>query len=642
MTSTLPTSAVGTHPLDPLTAAEIAQAVEIIHRAKGLGETWRFASVVLHEPTKDVVLASEMEGRCPRQAFLVLLDNATGHTYEAIVDLTRAQVVAWQHIPGVQPRIMADEMAEGELAVKADPAFQAALAKRGLTVDQVMVDLWSVGHYGFADEVGVRLVRALIWFRETLTDNAYARSVDGLRVWVDLNQMRVWRLEDHTGAPLPPQPGNYAREYIPQWRTDLKPLEIRQPEGPSFTVEGWQVRWQKWQFRVGFTPREGLVLHQVIYEDDGRPRSVLYRASLAEMVVPYGDPRAPHYRNNAFDVGEYGVGMLANSLKLGCDCLGEIYYFDATLADSRGRVTVIENAVCMHEEDYGILWKHTNGRINQVEVRRSRRLVVSFITTVDNYEYGIFWYFYQDGSIQFEAKLTGIVLTAAAEPEEQPKYGVLVAPQVNALVHQHFFGMRLDFDLDGVGNSIEEVNTVAEPPGPENPQANAFYATTTLLKTEAEAQRLVDAHAARYWRIINPNRTNGLGTPVAYRLIPGENVLPFAHPESSLMQRAGFLAKHLWVTPYDPAEQWPAGPYPNQHPGGEGLPQWTQANRSLVNTDLVVWYNFGHHHIPRPEDWPVMPVAYSGFWMKPDGFFDRNPALDVPPSPPAQSHCCHS
>ena len=177
--------------------------------------------------------------------------------------------------------------------------------------------------------------------------------------------------------PLPPDDGNYSAEFVGKFRDDLKPLEITQPDGPSFRAEGWSVAWQKWRLRVGFTPREGLVIHTVGYEDQGRVRPILYRAALSDMVVPYGDPSKDHYRKNAFDAGEYGIGSLTNSLTLGCDCLGEIYYFDAVLNNGKGEPFVIPNAVCMHEEDYGILWKHTDWRIGQTEVRRSRRLVVS-------------------------------------------------------------------------------------------------------------------------------------------------------------------------------------------------------------------------------------------------------------------------
>lgn len=632
------------YPLDPLYPEEITTAVEVVKRDRSLPSTYRFAVVVLNEPPKAAVLEFQPGPPINREAFLVLLDNATGATYEAVVSITEKKILSWMHIPDVQPCIMLDEFIECENAVKASPEFQAAMQKRGIeNLDLVMVDPWSAGNYGIEDEKGLRLSRAFCWVRSEPNDNGYARPIEGVVPVVDLNKMEVIRVEDYGVVPLPPEPGNYAREYIPKFRDDLKPLDIVQPDGPSFQVDGYKVTWQKWHFRLGFTPREGLVLYEIGYEDKGRIRPIVYRAALSEMVVPYNDPGVPpsnHYRKNAFDVGEYGVGMLANSLKLGCDCLGVIRYFDAFLTNSKGEVSVIENAVCMHEEDFGILWKHTDWRTNQAEVRRSRRLVVSFIATVGNYEYGFFWYFYQDGNIEYEVKLTGIVNTAAIAPGEEPTYGVLLAPQLVGHIHQHFFNVRLDMMVDGVNNSVYEVNTEPMPMGPDNPHGNACQVTSTLLATELEAQRKIDPFKGRYWKIENPAVTNWVGKPVAYKLMPGETVLPFAHPESSIMQRAAFIGNNLWVTPYHPEEKYPTGMYPNQHPGGDGLPKWTKANRAIANTDVVVWYTFGQHHIPRPEDWPVMPTSYARFMLKPQGFFDSSPAMDVPPSPEKTS-CCH-
>jgi primary-amine oxidase len=619
------------HPLEPLTAEEIAAAVAIARSSQSLGDSYRFPCVTLHEPPKSAVLAFQPGVPITRQVFLILLDNGTGKTYEAIVSLSEQKLVSWQHIPNVQPSIMADELSECEAAVKAHPEFRTAIAKRGITdLDLVVVDPWAIGNFGFTDETGVRISRAICYLRSVPDGNFYSRPIDGLVPVVDLNTMQVIRIEDLGVVPIPPEPSEYADRFISKPRTDIKPLSISQPQGVSFEVKGHHIRWQKWDFRIGFTPREGLVLYQVGYEDQGKLRPILYRASLAEMVVPYGDPRPQHFRKNAFDLGEHGVGMLANSLKLGCDCLGEIHYFDAALTDSRGNVAMIENAVCLHEEDYGILWKHTDWRLDEAQVRRSRRLAISFIATVDNYEYGFFWYFYQDGTIQYEVKLTGILLCGALI--DSPKYGTLVAPELNAINHQHFFSMRLDFDLDGADNSVYEVNTEAEPMGEHNPYGNAFYAQSTLLPTEQAAQRLIDPFKARYWKVVNPAVHNRLGQPVAYKIMPGDNAIPYAHPDSPILKRAGFMTKHLWVTPYAADEKYSAGDYPNQHSGGEGLPKWTAGDRSITNTDIVVWYTFGHHHIPRPEDYPVMPTAYSGFYLKPVGFFDESPAMDVPPS----------
>ena len=630
------------HPLDPLTADEIAEASAILKEQRQLGARTRFETVVLREPNKNVTLGFRPGDPIRRDAFLVVLDNDAAATWEAVVSLGERRVVSWEHIPGVQPRVMFDEFMECEVAVRADSRFRAAIKKRGITdPNLVMVDPWSAGNYGYEDEEGRRLVLCRNFARSSPTDNGYARPIEGVTAVVDLNSMEVVRVDDYGFVPLPPSDGNYGAEFVDKFREDLKPLEITQPDGPSFRVDGWSVAWQKWHLRVGFTPREGLVIHTVGYEDQGRVRPILYRAALSDMVVPYGEPGKDHYRKNAFDAGEYGIGSLTNSLTLGCDCLGEIYYFDAALNDGNGQPFTIPNAVCMHEEDYGILWKHTDWRSGQTEVRRSRRLVISSVATVGNYEYGFFWYFYQDGTIQMEIKLTGIINTAGIADGETPKYGTLVAPQLNAHVHQHFFNFRMDMSVDGEENAVFEVNTVAEPPGPDNPHGNAFYAEKTPLRTEHEAQRVVDPMKGRYWMVSNTTARNALGQPVSYKLMPGENILPFANPDASIIKRAGFMTKHLWVTPYQRDETAATGPYPNQHPGGAGLPEYTKNNRSVEDTDVVVWYTLGYHHVPRPEDWPISPVAYCGFSLKPVGFFNTNPVLDVPPS----DHCgeaCHS
>ena len=624
-----------THPLEPLTAAEVRFAVAALRDSGKVTPTTRFVSVSLKEPPKAFVHAFAGGDVGPRSAFTVLFDNAANACYEATVSLADRAVVGWTHVPGVQPTMTTDEQVECERAVLASPEFRAALRKQfGISdTSLVMVDIWSAGYYGRAEEAGMRLARPLCFLRADPTDNGYARPIEGVRPVVDLNTMTVIRVEEYGHWPLPPEAGNYAADRVPNLRADLKPLEITQPGGPSFTVAGNVVRWQNWSFVVGFTAREGLVLHHLRYHDGGKDRSILYRASLDEMVVPYGDPSATQYRKNAFDVGEYGMGMCANSLRLGCDCLGHIHYLDAHLCDSRGNPLTIPNAICMHEEDFGILWKHTDRRLPDApEVRRSRRMVVSSVSTVENYEYGFFWYLYQDGNIQFEIKLTGILSLGALSPGETSKYGPLIAPQLYAPVHQHFFNMRLDFDLDGVANTVHQVDVRGENPGPANPHGNAFFAEATPLTREKQARGNLSVETARTWRVVNPNVLNRMGEPVGYKFFPMDNAVPFASPDSWWRKRAGFVNHHIWVTPFDEAENYAAGDYPNQSRGGDGLAAWTEKDRPVENTDVVLWYTFGHTHVPRPEDYPVMPTAYIGFLLKPNGFFARNPANDVPPS----------
>src|SRR5262245_26847836 len=546
------------HPLEPLSAPEVAKAVELLRAAGKVTPTTRFVSVMLKEPPKTAVHAGTGWAALPRLAAAVLFDNATNSCFEAELDLTAGALTAFRNVPGVQPTMTIDEQVECEQAVLNSPEFAAALKKQyGITDTKlVMVDIWSAGYYGNAEEKGMRLARPLCFVRTDPTDNGYVRPIEGIRPVVDLNAMKVIRVEEYGHWPLPPQACNYAADRVPEKRTDVKPLVIEQPDGPSFTVEGNQVRWQNWSFVIGFNAREGLTLHHIRYNNGGRDRSILYRASLDEMVVPYGDPGPTQRRKNAFDVGEYGMGMCANSLELGCDCLGLIRYFDADMVTSRGAPLTIKNAVCMHEEDFGILWKHTDRRLpDKPEVRRSRRLVISSIATVENYEYGFFWYLYQDGNIQFEIKLTGILSLGALKPGEKSPYGVLIAPQLYAPNHQHFFNVRLDMDLDGGPNSVYQVDVVPDPPGPSNPFENAFSAKATLLDTEKQAQASLNLETARSWKIVNPNVKNAVGDPVAYRFLPGDNCVPFASKNAWWRKRAGFVNHHMWVTPFNENEK---------------------------------------------------------------------------------------
>ncbi|MBA2552907.1 MAG: primary-amine oxidase, partial [Geodermatophilaceae bacterium] len=607
----------------------------------------RFVSIALHEPPKRQVLDFSPDLELPdREAFVILYDRAHQQTVESVVSLSSSTVTSWQVVEGVQPSVMLEEFFSTEEITRADPRWQEAMRKRGVTdFSLAMIDPWAAG-VDPEDPQGRRLVRPLTFVRSKEDDNGYARPVEGLIVLVDLDLMQVIDVRDHGVVPLPPQAGNYTPEFMVEdgnrpahheLRRDVKPIEITQPDGPSFTVDGHAVSWQKWQLRVGFTPREGLVLHQIGYEDRGRLRPIIYRASLSEMYIPYGDPAPTHRIKNVFDMGEYGVGFLLNPLQLGCDCLGEIHYFDAVVNDQEGQPLTIPNAICMHEEDFGVGWKHTDFRTEKVEVRRARRLVVSCFATVGNYEYGYFWYLYTDGTIQYEIKLTGVLSTGAFAPGEKPRFGAVVAPGLYGPNHQHFFNVRLDMMVDGEQNTVYEVDAEALPDGPDNPYHNAWIAKPTLLARESEAQRLIDPFVGRTWSIVNPSSVNELGEPVGYKLMPGDTVLPLQGKGSQAWDRGQFAYKHLWVTPYEPGEMYAAGDYPNQNGGGGGLPEFVKADRSIEDQDLVVWYSFGAHHVVRPEDWPVMPVSTIGFHLKPVGFFDGNPSLDMPRSEAA----CH-
>ncbi len=628
------------HPLDPLTAGEVRAVAAALRRDRGVGSRWRFASIELIEPGKDALRAHHGGAPAVRRALAVCWNRDDGQAYRAVVSLAGPTVESWEHLPGQQPNMTVDEWSECDEMLRGHPLLAAALARRGITdLDRVLTDAWGYRAHNVPERYrGLRLGWADVWFRGTPGGNPYAHHVPGLHPIVDLNRMALLELEDSLRpgdqAVLPEVMGEYLPRLLPGPPRTVSPLVVSQPGGVSFSIEGRVLSWQNWRMRIGFNHREGLVLHEVGFHDAGRFRPVAHRLSFAEMIVPYRDTTADHYRRTAFDIGEWGLGFMTTSLALGCDCLGEVSYLDAVVHDTAGEPRTIKNSICIHEEDDGVLWKHVDHAFG-AEVRRSRRLVVSFHVTVANYEYLVYWRFYQDGSIECEVRATGIMVTSSFPDGRQPPYGTLVDERTYAPFHQHFIVARLDLDVDGPANTVYVTESAALPPGPDNPDGLGMVVRNTPLRTEEEGKQDYDWHAQRCWTVVNDTVKSALGTAVGYKLIPSGSFPPLLDRSSTLYEQAAVIGHTLWVTPYREDERWPCGDFPNLSAGGYGLPRWTAQNRSIENTDIVLWYVFGIHHLTRPEDWPVMPVDKVSFWLKPAGFFDRNPALDVPPDSPA-------
>jgi primary-amine oxidase len=617
------------HPLEPLTAAEIRTVMAVIRAAADFGPAFLFETIELKEPPRSAIAEFEAGKSTPREARAnVFLADAPG-VWRLTVSLSDAAITAKTFLPTKRPMIQLEQFLQIEGIVREHPDFIAACAKRGITdMSMVCVDPWSAGNFGVVGEEGGYLSHTFSWLRLRKDENFYAHPIEGLNAVVDIKAGKVVRVDDYGITPIPMMEINYEAQFRTDFRAPLKPLDIVQPEGASFVLNGRAITWDKWSLVIGFNAREGLTLHDIRY--DNRP--IVNRAALAEMVVPYGVPEGGHFRKNVFDIGEYGLGKLTNSLTLGCDCLGNIAYLDVDLNTMTGDIFHIEKAICIHEEDSGILWKHWDFRTERTEVRRGRKLVISSIATVGNYEYASYWYFTQDGMIEFEMKATGIINTSACIPGQPTKYGSEVAPGLQGHIHQHAFCARLEMAVDGPGNSIVECNTVAEEDDSKNPYGNAFYQYDTVLKTELEACRKANPDTQRYWKVINPNKVNYTGKPVGYKIYPQNVLTSYLKPNSPSGIRSAFTENHIWVTKFNPEERYPAGEYMNHSDGSGGVADFVKQDRNLENTDLVLWHVFGVHHQPRTEDFPVQPCITAGFKLMPTGFFDQNPGIDVAPS----------
>ncbi|KAB8319429.1 primary-amine oxidase [Tolypothrix campylonemoides VB511288] len=627
-----------TNPLDPLTAEEITTAVGIVKQTQNLSDSALFPSVNLFEPDKADVLAYTPGSVIDREAKIVVLEREQNKVFEGVVDLNAGQLTSWQEIPGVQPNLTEPEEREiVSSVVKADPRWQEAMRERGISnFDDIVVSGSAPGNLTASERAsGVRLIRGLSYL-QTGDNNYYAHPIEGVLATVNLNTKEVINFIDTGVVPISTDNAGLDEVSIGNVRNPLRPLEINQPEGASFQIQGNQIKWDNWNFHYRMDPRTGLVLDQVSYNDNGTVRPILYRASLSEMAVPYADPSPTWNFRSSFDVGDYQLGRFSNTLQLGQQVPSNAVLLDSVFADDFGKAYVSEDTLGVYERDSGLLWQHYNSQTKSTEVRRGRELVLTQVATIGNYDYAFDWIFKQDGSIEVEVDLTGILwlkgtnATNASELDESDEYSPIVAPNVLGPNHQHFFNYRLDFDVDGLENSVEESNVQGLPISETNPLGNAFVETETLLTGEQNATRNLNMQTSRHWAVINATKENALGGEIGYTLEPENNTVPYAATESYIRQRAGFVNNHVWVTQYKPEELYAAGDYPNQGQPGQGLPTYVSDDQSLVGEDVVLWYTVGLTHITRPEDYPVMPVETVGFKILPTGFFTRNPALNVP------------
>jgi primary-amine oxidase len=628
-----------THPLDPLTATEIKTAVAVVRQEKSLTDLARFADISLYEPDKQQVLTFTKGDRLDRQVSLTILEPRQNKTYEAIVAVTPRKILSWQEIKGVQPAFLDEEYEILDKLAKADPRWQEAVKKRGITdFENTVVDAWAVGRMSEAEKAsGKRLIRGITYYKAKDRTNYYGAPLEGLTITVDLNERRVFEVTDTGPRPVSKKNFDYDEKTLSPLQKAFKPLRITQPDGTTFQITGNEVTWQNWKFRYLLHPREGLTLYLVSYNDKGKERPILYRAGLSEMVVPYADTSQAWAVRSAFDVGEYRFGWLSTPLDKGNDVPENTVLLNALLADAQGEPAIEENLIGIYERDGGILWRHYDFNTETFEGRRDRQLVVTTIAAIGNYDYGINWIFHSDGTLEQRSELTGIMLVKGTEQTtgghdgNGERFGNLVSPNLAAINHQHMLNFRLDFDVDGVKNSVAEMKVATVAQG-ENPYGNGFEMTHSHLNRESAAVRDMKLSESRSWAIFNENRQNSLGDPVGYMLMPGGNSIYYPDDTAESRQRGQFATHHVWVTRYNPSELYAAGNYPNQGQPGKGLPEYIADNQSLENEDLVVWYTYGVTHIPRPEEWPIMTVHPAGFKIMSWGFFDENPVLNVPGS----------
>jgi primary-amine oxidase len=632
------------NPLDGLLVGEHWIVYDVLRDAGKLDSTTKFISVLLREPPKAEVIAWTAGQPFRREAKAVIKQGPK--TFEAVVDITGKKLVSWTEAPGVQPAYQFAEDDEAGDLIKNDPAVRDALRKRGFTdLNTIRCGTYPGAYFGRPEQKpGARIYTGMCVDLHG-SRGWEGNTIEGLVVILDMNAGKVLKVIDSGGVPSSGTNSRLDEDVLGPSRPALAPTTVLKPLGPGFTLTGGDLSWEDWKLHIRVDPRVGLVVNRVLYKDGELERSVLYEGSLSEIFVPYMDSTTGWYDRAFLDAGEFFAGGIAEPLKPGVDCPEDAAFIGDVVNEVNGFPTVRARTACVFERETGVVaWRHGEEGTEKVRGRSARELVVRWNATLGNYDYLFDWVFSVTGSITIEVGATGqiearpvksssLALDQGGLADRDDRFGRLVAPHVLGVNHDHFFSFRLDLDVDGTRNSVAIDQLKTERLPASHPRRSLWTVDEQIPEREAGAQLDIDMRQPALWRVVNLDHLGPTGYPTSFEIAPDHNAMSLLSPDDWTQKRAGFIAHQLWVTAYSPDERYAAGDYVVLNHGDGGLPAWTKANRPIRNADIVVWYTLGFHHVPRAEDWPVMPTAWHSFELRPFDFFARNPSLDLPPTP---------
>lgn len=646
---------VETHQLSPwhsLTAVEIEQASAAVKSRHG--EQIIINRISLRQPDKADALAWVPDQTALRGADITFRANRV--SYRVFYDFATASLDETRTLETGQPMLSPDgEILPAVMQANELPQLLAALERRGVKKGDGLCLPRTIGRYfaDRADPVDDRLlrldcfnIRGQSGLRILPSTSAYARPIEGLSVLYNVETGDIVDIIDsYSDGEYPPH-DIVALEYHKgaiETREALKPIDISQPDGVNFTLNGERVDWQGWQFHLRFDPRQGTVLNRVGHNTSEGFRSVAYEVAMSEMFVPYQDNDVHWFYRAYFDMGEYGFGNMATALQ-GSDCPDNAVFRDAVLHSADGLPVLAENRVCIFEHDPGYpIWRHHEPLYDGVpgiephQSRRSTELIVRMVATIGNYDYFQDYVFQQDGRLRIRLVATGVDATkgvfartlADETAAVETRTGTLIAPHRLGVNHDHFFAYRIDMDIDGTANNFVRHKIQAVPQAENLPRQGIWMVTPDPVQNEVQAQTKMNVEKPALLVFSSAEYENAMGYPSAYQIMM-PNVRPLVTMNDATYRRADFVRNNLWVTHYARDELYAAGLPVNQSDADLGMPAYIADNQNIENTDIVAWPVIGFHHVPMAEDWPVMPAKIDEIILKPRNYFDRNPAIDLP------------
>ncbi|HEV7306996.1 tyramine oxidase [Ensifer sp.] len=637
-------SAALAHPLDGLTAEEYQKINQILRDKKVADDKTLYPLIELKEPAKAEVLSWKEGDSLDRKA-TVHFTSPDGFG-EAVVNITKGTVESNAKAAG-QPMVLFTEFMGALEGALGHPDMVAGLAKRGLKPEQAFCLPLTGGNF-FTEEYQNSRLMKVPCYQVPEGSNFYAKPIENLFAVYDIGKKEVVRVVDLGVIDLPKDAWGYTEEEVAKrapLRAETNPVKLVQEGAPNYKIDGSHIEWDIWRFNFRVDKRPGLVVSNLDVSDAGTWRSVIYQAHLSEVFVPYMDPSEGWYWRTYMDSGEYGFGLFLTPLRAGIDCPSHATFLPATIADDKGSPLVIPDAICVFERSIGDpAWRHfevfaqTPDKPVPAEGRPATELVVRTASEVGNYDYLIDYRLQQNGQINIYVGATGldavkgVASTSMKDPtaKADTAHGTLIAPNLVAANHDHYFNFRIDFDVDQPINHFSTMDIVPAKLDPSSPRKSMWTVEHKMPMTELEARYKLSSSQPRYFHISDPSREGYLGHEPGYMIHHGDvSYGPFDFANDPPMKRNAYIEYSVWNTVYDPEQRYAGGKFAMQSDGSDTLAEWVKKDQSLMGKDIVTWFSAGFHHIPRMEDWPVMSTEWKTVHIMPHNFFAHNPALTI-------------
>ncbi|KAF2146772.1 uncharacterized protein K452DRAFT_323862 [Aplosporella prunicola CBS 121167] len=418
------------------------------------------------------------------------------------------------------------------------------------------------------------------------------------------------------------------QDTAPPLDTSYPPISVT-PGGSRYAVDKEQkyVKWMDFEFYIAFTRDTGMRIYDIKYKGE----RIIYELGLEEALAHYAG-NDPIQSGTSYLDSFYGFGPFSFELVAGYDCPSYATYLDSSFYTVETTHIHI-NSICMFEQDAGYpIQRHSTS--TYVSVTKNIFFTIRNISTVGNYDYMFSYSFYMDGSIHVEVRASGYIQSAYWA--HNGDYGYQIHDALSGSMHDHVLNYKVDFDVLGTANTMTTTTMVPVSesyPWSKGKARNTMKLQRNQIKTEDESKLLWGDNGATQFTVVNLDKPNAFGEHKGFRVLPSRGTAHLTVKDSSNLANAANWATHdLFVTRRKDTEPRAAHPY-NSQDVNNPVVDFNEFfdGESLVQEDIVVWFNLGMHHIPHTGDLPntVFTTAHSGLQIMPLNYLSGDPSRET-------------